>query len=43
MALWGALAGFMVRNDLDTMIGCASVSMRGSFLATMAWIAAGSP
>ena len=28
MALWGALAEFMVRNDLDTMIGCASISMR---------------
>jgi len=28
MSLWGALAEFMVRNDLDTMIGCASISMR---------------
>jgi putative hemolysin len=28
MALWGALAEFMVRNDLDTMVGCASISMR---------------
>ncbi len=27
MALWGALAGFMVRNRLDTMIGCASIPM----------------
>lgn len=27
MALWGALAGFMVRNKLDTMIGCASIPM----------------
>jgi len=27
MALWGALAEFMVRNDLDTMIGCASIPM----------------
>ena len=27
MALWGALAGFMVRNQLDTMIGCASIPM----------------
>lgn len=27
MALWGALAEFMVRNQLDTMIGCASVPM----------------
>ena len=28
MALWGALAEFMVRNELDTMVGCASISMR---------------
>lgn len=28
MALWGALAGFMVRNELDTMIGCASIPMQ---------------
>ncbi|WP_374409637.1 GNAT family N-acetyltransferase [Hydrogenophaga sp.] len=27
MALWGALAGFMQRNRLDTMIGCASIPM----------------
>lgn len=27
MALWGALAEFMVRNRLDTMIGCASIPM----------------
>lgn len=27
MALWGALADFMVRNRLDTMIGCASIPM----------------
>ena len=27
MALWGALAEFMTRNQLDTMIGCASVPM----------------
>ena len=27
LALWGALAGFMVRNQLDTMIGCASIPM----------------
>ena len=26
-ALWGALAEFMVRNKLDTMIGCASIPM----------------
>ena len=28
MALWGALTEFMVRNQLDTMIGCASIPMR---------------
>jgi putative hemolysin len=27
MALWGALAEFMVRNKLDIMIGCASIPM----------------
>lgn len=27
MALWGALAEFMVRNELDTMVGCASIPM----------------
>ncbi|MFC5605237.1 GNAT family N-acetyltransferase [Variovorax soli] len=27
LALWGALAGFMHRNRLDTMIGCASIPM----------------
>ncbi|MDO9197270.1 GNAT family N-acetyltransferase [Rhodoferax sp.] len=27
MALWGALAEFMVRNKRDTMIGCASIPM----------------
>ena len=27
MALWGALAEFMLRNKLDTMIGCASIPM----------------
>jgi putative hemolysin len=27
MALWGALFEFMVRNQLDTMIGCASIPM----------------
>lgn len=27
MALWSALAAFMVRNQLDTMIGCASIPM----------------
>jgi putative hemolysin len=28
LALWGALAEFMVRNRLDTMIGCASIPMQ---------------
>jgi len=38
MALWGALAEFMVRNKLDTMIGCASVSMRdGGHFAASLW------
>ncbi len=27
MALWSALADFMVRNELDIMIGCASIPM----------------
>ncbi|MDD5028080.1 MAG: GNAT family N-acetyltransferase [Rhodoferax sp.] len=27
MALWGALGQFMQRNQLDTMIGCASIPM----------------
>jgi putative hemolysin len=38
LALWGALAEFMVRNDLDTMVGCASVSMRdGGHVAASLW------
>jgi len=28
LALWSALADFMYRNRLDTMIGCASIPMR---------------
>jgi putative hemolysin len=28
LALWGALAEFMSRNQLDTMIGCASIPMQ---------------
>ena len=28
LALWGALAEFMARNQLDTMIGCASMPMK---------------
>ncbi len=27
MALWGALASFMLRNKLDVMMGCASIPM----------------
>jgi len=27
LALWGALADFMQRNELDTMVGCASIPM----------------
>ncbi len=38
MLLWGALAEFMARNALDTMIGCASVSMRdGGHFAASLW------
>lgn len=38
LALWGALTEFLVRNDLDTMIGCASVSMRdGGHFAASLW------
>lgn len=38
LALWGALAEFMVRNNLDTMVGCASVSMRdGGHVAASLW------
>jgi putative hemolysin len=38
MALWGALGEFMVRNQLDTMVGCASVSMRdGGHVAASLW------
>lgn len=34
MALWGALAGFMDRNKLDTMMGCASIPMQFQGLKT---------
>jgi putative hemolysin len=27
LALWGALAAFMQRNQLDTMVGCASIPL----------------
>ena len=38
LALWGALAEFMQRNRLDTLIGCASVSMRdGGHFAASLW------
>jgi putative hemolysin len=38
LALWGALAEFMLRNSLDTIIGCASVSMRdGGHFAASLW------
>lgn len=38
MVLWGALAEFMQRNKLDTMIGCASISMRdGGHFAASLW------
>ena len=38
LALWGALAEFMHRNQLDTMVGCASISMRdGGHLAASLW------
>jgi putative hemolysin len=38
LALWGALASFMHRYNLDTMIGCASISMRdGGHVAASLW------
>lgn len=38
LALWGALTEFMQRNRLDTMIGCASISMRdGGHAAASLW------
>ncbi len=38
LALWSALAQFMATNRLDTMIGCASVSMRdGGHFAASVW------
>lgn len=38
LALWGALAAFMVTNGLETMVGCASVGMRdGGRLAAGLW------
>jgi putative hemolysin len=36
--LWAALAAFMERNALDTMVGCASISMRdGGHVAASLW------
>ncbi|MEY8876267.1 MAG: GNAT family N-acetyltransferase [Leptothrix sp. (in: b-proteobacteria)] len=38
LALWGALAGFMQRNGLDTMVGCASIPMHdGGHVAASLW------
>ena len=38
MALWGALGEFMLANNLDTMIGCASIGMRdGGHGAASLW------
>ena len=34
LALWGALAEFMGRNQLDTMIGCVSIPMQHHGMAT---------
>ena len=34
LALWGALAEFMARNKLDTMIGCASIPMQTGGLSS---------
>lgn len=38
LALWGALAAFMMRNELDVMIGCASIPMHdGGHVAASLW------
>lgn len=38
LTLWAALARFMVSRGLDTMIGCASISMRdGGHVAASVW------
>lgn len=38
LTLWGALAQFMDRNGLETVIGCASISMRdGGHCAASLW------
>ncbi|MFG6448054.1 GNAT family N-acetyltransferase [Roseateles sp. BYS180W] len=38
LALWSALASFMQRNQLEAMLGCASMSMRdGGHMAASVW------
>ncbi|MFM2054994.1 MAG: hypothetical protein RL456_3031 [Pseudomonadota bacterium] len=38
LALWGALGAFMQAHHLDTMVGCASLSMRdGGHVAASLW------
>jgi putative hemolysin len=38
LSLWGALASFMHQNQLDSMVGCASISMcDGGHLAASLW------
>ena len=38
LALWGALAQFMEHNAMETVIGCASISMRdGGHCAASLW------
>ncbi|PXW91950.1 ornithine-acyl[acyl carrier protein] N-acyltransferase [Sphaerotilus hippei] len=38
LALWAALGGFLTRRGLDTMIGCASITMRdGGHAAASLW------
>ncbi|WP_374674354.1 GNAT family N-acetyltransferase [Ideonella sp.] len=38
LSLWAALAGFMTRNGLDNVVGCASVGMRdGGHSAASLW------
>ncbi len=38
MALWAALGEFMLRHDLDTMVGCASVGLHdGGHAAASLW------
>jgi putative hemolysin len=36
LALWGALGQYMLRRQLDTMIGCASISLAGGVGAAVA-------